>query len=121
LKRREGTAADILTPTASTFTNKIETDSSLVYKGRLQRPTGIIKFTKDSAKWFTVWDGKVITKYRGEKIKSTIAMRPYQDELFDEKLRNKIIEVFDKRSYFYGNLITFKLFQREISLLKPRK
>jgi hypothetical protein len=48
-------------------------------------------------------------------------MRHYQAELFDERLRDKIIEAFDKRSYFYGDLITLKLFRREISLLKPRK
>ena len=36
LKRRKGTIADILLPTASTFTNKIDTDNTLLYEGRLK-------------------------------------------------------------------------------------
>jgi hypothetical protein len=47
LKRRKGTIADILMPTASTFTNKINTDNTLISKERLISPSYIIKFTKD--------------------------------------------------------------------------
>ena len=36
LQRRKGTIADILLPTASTFTNKIDTDNTLLYQGRTQ-------------------------------------------------------------------------------------
>ena len=45
--RRKGTIADILMPTASTFTNKIETDTTLIVKKRLIEPNYIIKFTKN--------------------------------------------------------------------------
>lgn len=48
-ERRKGTIADILMPTASTFTNQVQIDDSLVYKGRLLRPTYIIKFGKDKS------------------------------------------------------------------------
>lgn len=44
--RRKGTIADILLPTASTFTNKIETDTTLITKKRLVEPSYIVKFTK---------------------------------------------------------------------------
>lgn len=53
-KRRKGTIADILMPEASTFTNKIETDKTLITKQRLREPTYIVKFTKDKKNWFTI-------------------------------------------------------------------
>jgi hypothetical protein len=41
-------------PEASTFTNKIETDKTLLYKGRLTKPMYIIQFRKTKAEQFTV-------------------------------------------------------------------
>lgn len=52
--RRKGTLADILMPTASTFTNTINVDNSLITKQRLISPQFVIKFTKDRKDWFTV-------------------------------------------------------------------
>ena len=54
LIRRKGTLADILMPTASTFTNKIDADKTLISKAKLIKPRMIIKFTKDKKDWFTV-------------------------------------------------------------------
>lgn len=118
LTRRKGTVADILMPQASTFTNKVKTDTTLVNSKRLIKPTEIIKFNKELA--FTVWDGNVIAPYNREKA-PVVAMRPYIDELFNQDNRNRVIELFDTRSYTYKNLITFKKFQKELELLKPRK
>ena len=119
MKRRTGTIADILMPTASTFTNKIDTDNTLVTKQRLKEPTYIIKFRRNKDSWFTVWDGNIIRKYNGEK-KHVIALRPYLDEVFDVETQKQIMLLFDTRSFMFGNLITFKQFQKEMSLLKPR-
>lgn len=119
-KRREGTIADILMPTASTFTNEIKTDDSLVYKGRLSKPTAIIKFAHGKENWFTVWDSKCINQYNGEKA-TVIAMRPYIDELFNTELRDAMFKMFDTRTFAYRNLITFKLFQKNLELLRPRR
>ena len=118
-KRRKGTIADILMPTASTFTNKIDTDTSLVYKGRCKNPQHIIKFSKDQSEWFTLWENGVIAPYNKEH-KSAIAMKPYLDEIFEPKLRDNVIQTFDYRSYKFKDLITFKRFQKNINLLKPR-
>ncbi len=118
--RRKGTIADILMPTASTFTNKIDTDKTLISKAPLISPNYIIKFTKDKNDWYTVWDGNVICKYNGEK-KKVIAMRPYIDELYQVDLMNNILNLFDTRSFCFRNLITFKQFQNNLELLKPRK
>lgn len=120
LARRKGTVADILMPNASTFTNKVITDNSLVYTKRVIRPTAIIKFSKDKDDWFTIWDSNVIAKYNGENVK-VIPMRPYMDEVFNSILRNNIYEIFDNRGYRFRNLVTFKFFQKNLELLRPKK
>ena len=119
LERRKGTIADILMPTASTFTNKIETDNTLVFKGRLHKPNYVIKFTKDVNDWFTVYDSNKIRKYNKEQVRA-IAMRPYLDEIYDVKSMTNVIQIFDYRSYQFKDLITFKQFQKQMNLLKPR-
>ena len=118
--RRKGTIADILMPTASTFTNKIDTDNSLINKSKLISPNYVIKFKKDQAHWYTVWNGNIVTKYNGEK-KPVIAMRPYLDEVFNVESQKNMITLFDTRSLQFRNLITFKQFQSDVEELKPRK
>jgi hypothetical protein len=120
-RRRSGTVADILMPTASTFTNKIDQDKSLITTARIKKPEKVIKFTKDKKDWYTVWDGNVIRQYNNERLNTIIAMRPYLDERFDEGLRNKYIEVFDTRSFMFTNLITFKRFQKNMEMIAPRQ
>ena len=120
LERRKGTIADILMPDASTFTNKIEVDNSLVSNRRLTRPQYVVKFMRSKDTWFTVWDGNTVAKYNGELCK-VIPMRPYLDEVFNSKVRDEIILQFDSRSFMYKNLVTFKFFQKQVQLLKPRK
>ena len=118
-KRRAGTIADILMPEASTFTNKIETDNTLITKQRLKEPSYVIKFTKNKKDWFTIWDGNIVKKYNGEH-KPVIAMRPYLDE-YQPDIQKQMITLFDTRSLLFTNLITFKQYQNNIQLLKPRK
>lgn len=120
LKRRKGTIADILLPTASTFTNKVNTDDTLIDKSPLITPKYVIKFTKNEKDWFTVWNSNIVSKYNGEK-KQVIAMRPYLDEVFSAEVQKQMITLFDTRSFTYRNLITFKQFQSNMELLKPRK
>lgn len=118
-KRREGTAAAILMPQASTFTNKIQTDISQLYNGKLERPTTIIKFSKDSNDWFTLWDGYVLNKYNGEKGQPSIYMRPYLDGTFLLQTRNTVIDRFMVRGFMFKNLLIQKQFKKQIELLKP--
>ena len=119
-ERRKGTIADILMPTASTFTKKIDTDNSLINKSQLIAPNYVIKFTKDKGHWYTVWNSNIVTKYNGEK-KPVIAMRPYLDEVFNVDVQKNMIILFDTRSLQFRNLITFKQFQSDMEELKPRK
>lgn len=120
-KRREGTVADILMPNSSTFTNEIKTDTSLVNKNRCIKPTMIIKFSKSTSDWFTVWDGNVIHRWNKENLSCVLPMRPYLDERYTEEGKNAIIEGFNMRVYKFKDLITFKQFQQAVSLLKPSK
>lgn len=120
-KMRAGSIAEILMPTASTFTNKIATDDTLIDKNtKLVKPQYIIKFTKDKSNWFTVWNNNIVTKFNGEQVKA-VAMRPYLDELFSANLQANIINIFDTRSFLFRNMIDFKRFQSQLELLKPRK
>ena len=118
-KRRKGTIADILLPNASTFTNKIDTDNTLIDKRPLIKPLQIIKFTKNKKDWFTVWNHNIISSYNGQ-IATVTAMRPYLDEVFQVEMVKNVITTFDMRCYSFRNLITFKRFQSQLELLKPR-
>ena len=119
--RRKGTIADIMMPNASTFTNEIKVDSSLVNKNRCCKPTMIIKFTKDTSDWFTVWDSRVVHRWNKEKCKIVIPMRPYLDEVYNQDTMNNIIKCFDARAFLYKDLITFKLFQSRLGDLRAAK
>lgn len=118
--RRAHSIANTLMPNASTFTNKIDVENTLITKKRLNHPTYIIKFTKQQDKRFTVWDDNIVTKWNGEK-KPVVAMRPYLDEPFNVDMQKNIITLFDTRSFMFRNMITFKQFQGALELLKPRK
>lgn len=118
IERRKGTVADILMPTASTFTNKIDVDTTLVTKERLIKPVCVIKFSKDIR--FTVWNRNIIARWNGE-LAPVIPMRPYLDELYNLDKVNSVISIYDARSYLFHNLITQKQFTKELELLKPRK
>lgn len=116
-KRRKGTVGDILAGNTSNFTNNIETDVSRITKQRLISPSYVIKFSKDTSDWFTVWDNRIIAKYNGEK-KRGIAMRRYLDEMFNTKEVNTIFEIQDARAFLFHNLITQKQFVYNLSLVK---
>lgn len=120
---RKGSPAELLGDPDPTFTNEIKIDTSILYRGkqRLTKPQAIIKFGKQESKWFVLWDGNVIKQYSGQKNVRSIAMRPYIDEIFVTELQQQVILNFDLRYYLYRDLSTFKKFQKEIQLLKPRK
>ena len=117
LERRKGTVADLLSPEDSTFTNEIKSDISHLYKGRLRKPTKVVMFDKNNK--FTIWDSNVVSEYKNEKV-PVIAMRPYLDEKFSPELRDIVLELFNSRSLYFRNLITQKLFKKQLELLKPQ-
>lgn len=116
---RKGSIADLLLPNASMYSNVQNVDNTLVDKRPLISPQYVIKFSKEKDHWYTVWNNGIVCKYNGEN-KPVRAMRPYIDEVFQVDVQKNIIDLFDKRCYHYRNLITFKQFQQDIELLKPR-
>lgn len=120
LKRRKGTMADILMPNASTFTNEVELDRSLLCNKRLcQVPVYIIKFKKSKDTWFTLWNNNIIKQYNREE-RPAIPMTRYLDEIYNQELMNSVYERFDARAFRFTNLATFKRFQKQLRLLKKK-
>lgn len=121
LKRRKGTMADILMPDASTFTNEMSVDRSLLINKRKRLyPNYIIKFSKTKDTWFTVWNDNIVHEWHNES-KNVIAMRRYLDEQFNQDNQNSVIAQFDARAYKFTSLACFKKFQKQMRLLKPQK
>ena len=121
LKRRKGTMADILMPEASTFTNEVSVDRSLLTSKRNRLyPVSVIKFSKTKDTWFTVWNNNIVHEWTGET-KNVIAMRRYLDEQFILENQNAVIAQFDARAYKFTSLACFKKFQKQMRLLKPQK
>lgn len=116
-KRRKNALANEIDSGTGNFTNKVKRDLTLIYKGRLQKPIYIIKFTKDQEDWFTVWDSNVICPYNGEKRRS-IAMRRYIDDIFLTEVRDNVIEQNDVRGFRFRNILTQTLFYKALESVK---
>ena len=48
-------------------------------------------------------------------------MRRYLDEVFDRNAAEDVIARFDARAYKFTTLACFKMFQKQMRLLKPNK
>lgn len=121
LERRKEATANLMMGNASTFTNEIKLDRSLICSKRERKsPMYVIKFSKDQNDWFTVWNNSIISPYNREE-KLVIAMRRYLDETYNQQFVDDVIERFDARAYRFTTLACFKRFQKQMKLLKPSK
>lgn len=119
LKDRKGSAADILGGNEmSNYTNELKKDLSMISKERLKDPQYLIKFGKTKAETYIVWENNVITRYKGQPIKSTIAMRPYLDDRYNPERRQMVIDMFDSKSFKFDTLITLSYFQGELQKIR---
>lgn len=121
LKDRKGSAADILGgDSMSNYTNEIKKDMSMIYKGPLKRPTGVIRFGKTPDKWYAIWDGNVLRRYKGEKIPEDrhIAMRPYLDCAFMKEKQKIVIDMYDSKVWKFVNLIDKAYFQEDLTFIR---
>ena len=117
LSRRKGTVADLLAPNESTFTNKVNIDTSLVDKRRIIKPSYKIAFSKTES--YTVWDSKIVASSQNEKC-PTIPMYAYLDFVFSPELRDSVIMTYHNRGFLFHNLITQKKFKKALELVKPK-
>lgn len=119
LERRKGTIADLLLPEASTFTNELTIDRSLLTNKRnAVTPKYIIKFKKTRDTWFTVFNNNIVKRYNDENIKTVIAMQRYLDEIYIMENAAQIQEMFDARAFKFTDLSCFKQMQKQFKLLK---
>lgn len=124
IERRKLATANALAAQESTFTNLIQRDHSLIYKGRLISPSYVIAFGKKASECFTVWQGQnaanIVCPFNGEKVQ-VIAMRPYLDKLFNKKNKDNIYTIYNARGYRFRNLITQTNFRAALEELKPNQ
>lgn len=120
IARRKNAAANTLMGDASTFTNEIDLDKSLlVSKRERKNPQYIVKFGKTKSTWFTVWNNYIVSDYNKEQVRS-IPMSRYLDDFFNQDNANMIQEIFDTRCFRFTTLATFKRFQKQLKLIKKR-
>ena len=120
-ERRKEAVANELMGNASTFTNEIEIDRSLICRKREKvSPIAVIKFNKTKDTWFTLWNDNIIAPYNKES-KQVISMIRYLDEQYRRELAESVVKMFDARVFRFVTLACFKQFQKQLKLIKPNK
>lgn len=124
-KRKESIGADIMDyDEDSNYTNVVKRDlETLKPKNQsLIKVTNIIKFDKDPKRWFTLWDGKIIRKYNGQKYNKNviISMKRYLDSNYNQELVKNIFQRYDARDFLYADLISQATFAQELKLIKKQ-
>ena len=89
---------------------------------RLKKVTLLIKFTKDPADWFCVYDNKYIRKYRKEAVAkyNIIPMRRHIDEIFSAEGVSDIFERYDVKAFLYTDVISMACFKARMAELKAK-
>lgn len=123
LNDRFGSAADILGgDSMSNYTNELRKDLSMIDKSPLRRPTGVIRFGKDPSEWFTIWDNRIIRKYKNEPIPEErhTAMMPYIGCAFNKEKQKIVIDLYDAKVWRFVNLIVQSYFQDHLRKIRNK-
>lgn len=119
LNDRKGSAADILGgDSMSNYTNQLMKDVSMISTARKRKPIGLIKFKKDKGNWYTIWNDKLIARYRGERVTNVTAMRPYINEVYTMERRKMVIDLYDAKGWKFDSLITQSYFQGDLEMVR---
>ena len=121
LEDRKGSIADILGGgNMSNYTNALTKDLKLLYKGRVTYPQAIIKFSKDTNMWFTLWDKGVVKRYNNESLplSTDFAMKPYLNTFYSKERVQTIIDMFNARALKFDTLITQAYFTDSMKTIK---
>ena len=119
LAARKGSVAQLLGgDNMSNYTNELTKDRKLIYKGKLEKPTCIIKFSKDTNDWYTLWDSKVIRRYKGQTCTAIIAMAPYIDEFYNKEKVQLIVDLYNGQALYYSTLIDKSYFEDALRRLR---
>lgn len=100
-------------------------DTALICKERLVKPSYIICFSDKKEDWFTMWQSthhsNIIARYKGETCNVKISMKPFITGLiFNNDLRDTIINLWDIRSLLFTNQLTWVRFKLAVKDVKPR-
>ena len=121
LEDRKGSIADILGGgNMSNYTNALTKDLKLLDKGRVTYPQAIIKFSKDTNMWFTLWDRGVVKRYNNESLplSTDFAMKPYLNTFYSKERVQTIIDMFNARALKFDTLITQAYFTDSMKTIK---
>lgn len=120
---RKGAIANlILGDESGNFNNKSNRTYNRIYTAGVRdlKPQTIIKFSRDTNDWFCCYEKNVIRKWKGEKCKNVISMRPYIDEVFVPEMRDNVFSLFDARALWFNDIVSATLFETRLADLKPR-
>lgn len=123
LKDRKGSIADILGgDNMSNYTNTLNKDRSMLFNGKLHKPTGMIKFSKDTGDWYTIFDSTVIRRWRGEGVKecNITYMMPYLGGFYSKERRQIVIDMYDAKAWKFDSLISQSYFSERLKLLRKQ-
>lgn len=62
----------------------------------------------------------MVARYNKELLPVIIPMRPYLDEKYDKKMAEKVIKNYNIRGFKFRDLTTQLLFEKYLTLLKPK-
>lgn len=123
-ERRKDTVATRLTPSASTFTNKVELDFSRLNKSRKARPVTRLEFAAEA---FIIWacqDGTNVITGNNENIllpKSTFAMEPFVKNLpYDPFWYKNYRNAWDRGALRFDTLLTQQRFKMALQNAKKK-
>lgn len=123
LQDRKGSIADILGgDNMSNYTNALNRDRAMLYTGKIYRPTGLIKFSKDKSDWYTIFDSTVIRRYKGEGVSESNVtyMKPYLGGYYSKERKQIVIDMYDAKAWKFDSLISQSYFSEQLKLIRPK-
>ena len=119
----------------SNYTNELTKDVRELYKGRLHKPVGVIKFAAEKSSWFTIFDDWVIKRWQGKRRSNGTyvdgvnfaedgmywIMRPHLKGkgVFNQERKQTLIDLYNAKALRYADLITQSYFCDFMKQLKP--
>lgn len=108
----------------SNYSNKIELDMSMIKprKTRIRKVTALIKFTKNPADWYCVYDDIYIKKYNNQCVAKDlmIPMTRHLDNTFLIDKRDDVFLKYDYQMYMYCDVATLANFRARMKELRIR-
>lgn len=125
-KRKKSYNADIMDyENDQNYTNYVARDLETIKNKstRLHRVTNIIMFDNDPKRWYSVYDGRYIRKYRKETVNKRLFIpmkRHLVNGTFVPDVVTDIFERYDVRAFMYADIISQASFSAEMKLLKTK-